>query len=297
MSFSFYSALFLIFVSMSFACETRSVSPTSNPLTLRSTPAVSSSPELQEEKLAADFFVKDKSLSYEDFELVKLYKELKLENVPGLTEVSYAELQKNGKRQATFDDVYSGFGNGTEFGLFSLLGDETKQFIISQTIPRSGKHWIVSVSPEYHLLLDSREFNVGREDVFITDVDGDKVNEICLELTAFYGFENLAPSVTPLPRIIFKYDAQKKKYLPANQIFPAYSLKGIEEDIESLAKLQGETRFPRVLDITLRYIFAGKEREAWAFFDRECKMENANELKTKILSLLKNQPVYKFIHQ
>jgi hypothetical protein len=289
------SIIFLTILSALSGCEVPSAHTQSNPLHLEPSPSVT--PSVEKRELAENFYVKSDSLTYAGFELTKLQKSVKLEQTRGLTKVSYAVLQRSGRKVAIFDGVYSGFGNATDFGLFSFLGGDTQQFIISQTIPSGGRHWIVSVSPAYRVLFDSRDFGVGREEVDSLDIDGDGVREISLALTAFYGFENLSPADTPVPEIIFRYDRRERRYLPANHIFPEYALRGIEQETADLSHLEGEAHFSRVLDITLHYIFAGKEREAWALFDRECRMNNRNELKTKILSVLRRQPVYKFVYK
>ncbi len=293
MSSIYCSIIFLVTLSALAGCKSPSASIQSNSSSLQPSPSVSPSIEMPE--MTENFYVKSDSLTYSDFEVIKLHKEVRLEQTRGLTEVSYAILRRNGRKVATFDGVYCGYGNATDFGLLSFLGGDTQQFIISQTIPRGGRHWIVNVSPEYRVLFDSREFGVGREEIVIVDIDGDGIREIFLELTAFYGFENISSAETPLPEIIFKYDARERKYLPANRIFHDYALRGVQQEIDDLSRLEGEAHFSRVLDITLRYIFAGKEQEAWAFFDRECRMKNRDEIKTRILSELRNEPVYKFI--
>lgn len=289
------SIIFLIFLLALTGCEVPTTSIQSQSLILKPSPSATPSGEMP--KMAEDFYVKTDSVEYAGFELKKLRKKVKLENTRDLTEVSYAVLQRNGRTIATFDGVYFGAGNATNFGLVSFLGTDTQQFVISQTIPRGGRHWVVSVSPKYRVLFDSRDFDVGREEMSISDIDGDGVSEISMALTTFYGFENLSSAETPLPEIIFRYDERKRKYLPANQILQSYSLRGIEKEIAELSHLNGESVFPKTLDITLRFIFAGKEQEAWAFFDKEYKMENRNELKAKILAVLKNEPVYKFIYK
>lgn len=45
----------------------------------------------------------------------------------------------------------------------------------------------------------------------------------------------------------------------------------------------------------MQYIHAGEEQEAWAFFDREYKRPDKEEVKSKVKSILKEHPVYRFI--
>jgi len=95
--------------------------------------------------------------------------------------------------------------------------------------------------------------------------------------------------------VIFKYDDKAGKYLPANQLFQEYALKGIESNIATLGSDESEYLSKR-LDIALQYVFAGKEDEAWAFFDREYKHPDKEEVKSKVKAVLREHPVYRFIY-
>ena len=248
-------------------------------------------------KQIENIYSKNDSLSYADYEIVKLNKKVRLEQTPNLTEVSYAILRRNGRTLATFDGAFSGFGNATDFGLVSLLGGETKQLVVSQTIPRGGRHWIVGLSPDFRVLFDSNDYGVGREEIGIVDIDENGTYEISQVVTAFYGFENLSSAATPLPEIIFRYDESARKYFPANQYFQNYMLKGIEQEVVNLKAREGEEYLSRILDITLRYMYTGKEEEAWSFFNKEYRLQNKEELKAKIQAVLKNEAIYRFIYR
>jgi hypothetical protein len=238
---------------------------------------------------------KSDALSYGGYDLVKLTKKVKLEETSGLTEVSYAVLKRNGKVLAKFDGVYSGWGNATGFGLFSFLSRDAKQLFVSQTIPRGGRHWVVNLSPVFHILYDSGNWGVGRDDFTVIDVDGDGVYEISQEMTAFYGFENMSPSETPLPEVIFRYDERERRYLPANHLFPNFALEGIERQIENTRV--SERRLSSVLHVVLRYIYAGRDQEAWSFFEREYAQADEKQMKAKILAVLRDEAVYKYLHR
>ena len=238
---------------------------------------------------------KSDALSYGGYDLVKLLKKVKLEETPSLTEVSYAVLKRKGKVLAKFDGVYSGVGNATDFGLFSFLNGEAKQIFISQTIPRGGRHWVVNLSPDFRVIYDSGDWGVGRDDFTVIDVNGDSVYEISQEMTAFYSFKNISSSETPLPEVIFKYDERERKYLPANHLFPDFALEGIKMQIENLRI--DERRLSSVLHIVLRYIYAGKDQEAWSFFEREYTQADKEQMKAKILAVLQDEAVYKYLHR
>lgn len=237
----------------------------------------------EEPQLISDVFVQEDTLSEGDYSVVKLKKKIKIEDAADLTDVSYAVLKRKGKILAAFDGVYFGSGNATDFGLFPFLGGSARQLVVSQTVPRGGRHWVVELSPEHRVIYDSADYGIGREDLSVLDVNKDGRFEILQEDVAFYGLDGFSMADTPLPLVIFKYDEQARKYLPANHLFKDYALKNIDTE----AKL---------LDKTLQYIYAGEEQKGWAFFDREYKSANKEELKSKILAILKRNSVYKFIY-
>lgn len=297
----FFLFILFIFAQTFLACETQTVSQTATIQELQNTTNSNSSKE-EPEKIDSIFIDTD-SLSYNGYDVVKLKKEVKLEYPPEMkskpesVEASYAVLKKKNKVLDTFDGVYFGAGNATNFGLFSFLGKETKQLVVSQTIPRGGRHWVVDLSSEARVIFDSRDYGVGREEFDVTDIDKDGVYEISLPITEFYMFENMSMAETPLPTIIFKYDEKAKKYLPANRIFQNYLLTGIEDKIKQLNSGDKSNCLSDRLDIVLRYVYVDKEEEAWSFFDKEYKLTNKEEIKSKIKSILKNEKVYKYIYE
>lgn len=245
----------------------------------------------REEPQLLDIF-SEENILYHGYEMRHLTEKISDERVRDL-EVSYAALMKNNRRLLKFDGVYFGSGNVTEFGLFDLLRDGSKQFIVSQTVPRGGRHWVVSVSPQVRVLFDSRDFDVGREEFTVIDIDKDGVYEIVLPVTAFYDMQDkMYIGEIPLPEIIFKYDAKAGKYLPANHLFPDYALHGIEQDIAKLFTEDDSNYLSRRLAILLRYIYAREVNSGWDFFEREYQRPDKEEIKARIKSVLKRSPVY-----
>ena len=245
----------------------------------------------REEPQLLDIF-SEEDISYNGYEMKHLVERVSDERVRDL-EVSYAALMKNNQRLLKFDGVYFGSGNSTEFGLFDFLGNGSQQFIVSQTVPRGGRHWVVSVSPQVRVLFDSGDYDVGREEFSVIDIDKDGVYEIVLPVTAFYDMQDkMYIGEIPLPEIIFKYDAKAGKYLPANHLFLDYALHSIEQDIAQLVTVDDLNYLSRLLDILLRYVYARKADEGWDFFEREYQRPDKEEIKARIKLVLKRSPVY-----
>jgi len=241
----------------------------------------------------SDIFTREKSLSYNGFDIATIAKSKPIE-------FSYAVIKKNGKVLAKFDSLHLHGGpvNATEIGLFPLLGGKTKQLIISQTLPRTGRHWIVELAANPKVLFDSGDYEVGREEVWAVDLDGDGVYEIGLYVTSFYGeFNQLSVASTPLPTVFFRYDRRAGRYLPANHRYRDYLLKDIEAEIRDLPTEVGERYLARRLDVLLQFLYAGKEKEGWEFFDKAYTLPDADKIKAIVKEELQKAPAYKFIRE
>ena len=145
----------------------------------------------------SNLFVAVDSISYNGYEIVRLHKTIHDKATRSDIPVSYAILKSGGRTIATFEGVYFGAGNETDFGFASLLGGETKQLIVSQTVPRGGGHWIVDISSDGATLFDSYDWDLGREEVCVHDFDGDGISEISMLLTSFWGFGAMSMAESP----------------------------------------------------------------------------------------------------
>jgi hypothetical protein len=265
---------------------------------VQSAPTPSSSAEsANQEKYFADIFTKLKSLSYKGYD-IRILEESIIDKASKDTpiDVTYALVKKGGRVSGKFDGVYFGLGNATDFGLFNFLSGKTKQLAISQTVPRGGRHWIVRLHPYYKVIFDSADYEIGREEVSIIDPDNDGIYEIGLAVTAFYLVFDFSMSETPLPYVIFKYDKKTDKYLPANHLFQNYLLQGIDKSISELSTdLKSSYYFSDRLSVLLDYLYAGKEKEGWAFFDQTYTLPDKETVKAKVRKVLKKGRAFQFI--
>lgn len=160
----------LCFATLSFACNHPVNSQAVSPPQAGPTAALISLTE--DPQQLTDIFVSGNKLSYNGYVVRKLKEKIRYEypNEKGetksdLIEVSYAVVERNHRRLAKFEGVYFGAGNATDFGLFPLFGGDIKQLIVSQTIPRGGRHWVIRLAPDFRVLFDSEDYGVGREDL------------------------------------------------------------------------------------------------------------------------------------
>lgn len=253
-------------------------------------------------EMFSSFFVNVDSIAYGEYEIARLHKVVR-DKPSGLDmPVTYAVLKSKGKVIATFDGgVYYPLGNTTEFGFASLLGGETKQLVISEAAPRDGRHWIIDVSSDGATLFDSHDWDLGREDVCVHDFDGDGIAELSMPTTAFWGFESISHADSPMPGVVFKFDAKSRKFLPDKYAF-SRGLTDIEEDIEAIDPNEKPQegfagRYLAVrLDIFLRYVYAGRERDGWSFFEKFYNLDDKKEIEQKIKATLEKEPVYRFVY-
>jgi hypothetical protein len=266
----------------------------------------------EEEKSVEEFFIdKDvRSLSYNGYTIIKQAKKAKNKEVSHSFDVPFVVIKKVRKvigKFAGFDDFPEIIAN---FGLVSLLGDSKKQLLIEQIEPRTGRFWIVSLFPKYRVLLDTDEYGGSRQEMWVKDVDKDGAFEIKV---VTYGCTSIGTTFnllsTPQPVIIFKYDNKAVKYLPANHFFQAYALQGIEEHIQRLQPtvenpsltdreaLEHGPYFRELTDIFLQYVYAGRENEGWAFFDKFYNLPDRNKVKAAIKADLRKDKIYKFIYR
>ncbi len=87
-----------------------------------------------------DVYINDDSLTYGAFQVEKRSKMLWLKASETNAEVTYVVLKRNGKTTATFEGIHYPLGNDARFGLFHILGQETKQLIIEQEAHRAWHH-------------------------------------------------------------------------------------------------------------------------------------------------------------
>lgn len=294
---------FLPIIFLTLACETNSLTieqPENENLNSTKEIASNDKNEFEDTTLyASGLWTKEDSLEYKGFTVKKSVRKVKPKDLTE-ADVTDAVIQKNGKTFLTLKGTYYSLGNASDFALFSFFGGDEKQLIVSHTLPRGGFHYIVGFLPEPKVLFDSGEFAIGGEDFAVMDYDNDGTYEIMLSKSADYF--NFVTAEIPYIGIIFRYDKQSQKFLPVNHKFPEFTSIHDDAEIKKIEKSQ-EKSFSKILEITLTYVYSGKEKEAWEFFDKNFapedwgygKVENKEATKEKIVSKLNEDPIYKFI--
>lgn len=228
---------------------------------------------------------------------------------------SFMTIRKNGKLMAKVNGYPDGIleRKGMRLGSFQLLGKQTKQLILAQF--SGGAHccysfWIYDLYPKFRLIFESENYPIEdyMEVARFLDIDEDGVFEFEAPVNSFAYFHSVF-SGSVMPDVAFKYDRKARRYNPANQLFIARALNGIEAELHQVresnvkiaaGEIPGLDYLYYVLDIVLRHIYAGKEKEAWSFYNQEYKFEwfvKKEELRKEIKEILDKDSIYRFIYR
>ena len=245
-------------------------------------------------------YSKDETLSFMEYEVVKSRRQAKIGAPKGVSEIEYAVLRRNGRVVAKFDSPIEQLSE-IRFGLFSFLGTDAKQLVIEQTSNKFWRYWIVSLKPEFRVIYDSNKYGVVYE-MRVGDLDRDGQLEIIQNLGSFWYF-NSDNIFSPRPQIIFKYNSVTGSYIPANPEFKGVALRDIEQRIGKTREVIETKEDPAydlhvrsaVLDVVVRYLYAGSGEEAWAFYDQNYNLDNKDSLRAQLKDKLKQDVLYREI--
>ena len=302
-----YIYFFLLIGSAAFGCQIQSVQ-TQN-LAIDNSKQKEVSKTAQETEIILDkskeisieeSFVNKDSLQIGEYVIKKVKVKKTDRETPETAKIFDAVLTKNGKQITKFEGVFYPLGNTIDFGLFSFFGNANKQLIIADTSNRYERNWIVDFSPEYTILFDTAEY--GTENLRRIDFDDDGIYEIASGKT--YDIFSFSSAYRPSVNVIFQFNSQIGKFLPASHRFSEFTLRDIDDQLKRFNE-SDKKHFHDVLEITLTYVLAGQEEKAWEFFDKNFtpenwssgKVENKAEAKEKIQASLNDDPIYKFIKQ
>ena len=248
-------------------------------------------------------YIEDDRLSYAGYDVERSFDEEKHE--------SSATIKKNGKTLATFSNGGFPSKDSTKIGLFPFLGGETKQLVIMQYTGGAHCCWIYKIydfSPRLRLIFDGEKYgtdSIGYE-LSPEDMDGDGRYEFTQAVMTFDYF-HMSHASSVFPSAIFSYDEKRGIYLPANHKFSGHLLEGLEEDLMRVQEerveiepdnvISNESYLSAVLQVMLKYIYAGQATDGWNFYDREYQLSDKDEIKADIRKALKGDPIYRSIYR
>ncbi len=242
-------------------------------------------------------------LTHADYEVTRSYN--------AQTERSTATISRRGRVLATFNEGGGPDRDSTRIGLFSLLGGGTQQLIIEQY--SGGAHccwryWIYNLTPVFRRIYDSAAYGANQlgYQLNIADLNRSGQYELIQSVMSFDYFE-LPHAQSPFPPAVFQYQWRSGRYQLANRRFPDYVLRDVAEHIREVQGLNrrlnpGSEQFREnylaaMLQVVLKYIYAGREREAWEFYDREYRLPDKEEMRGKIRRQLRTSAIYNALYR
>ena len=264
-------------------------------------PDTSPTPEEDEPHRLDDIYVTSPKWSYAGYDIERTYDDA--------TGQSTATIRKGGKVVAKHEDGWMG-EDSTLAGLFSFLGGGTKQLVVMQYSGGAHCCWsyhIYDFNPRLRLIYDGDEYDA--ESVGYTlrpkDLDGDGRFEFTRAVMAFDYF-HMSHAASVFPVAVFAYDERAGKYRPANRKFADYVMRGLEGDVGRVAEERAKVRpggapanegfISSVLQVTLKYVYAGREAEGLEFFEREYNLADKAEIKADMLKALKGDLVHQSLY-
>jgi len=198
----------------------------------------------------------------------------------------------------------------SRFGLFSFLGENTKELLIEQY--SGGAHccwfyWIYRLVPNFDAVYESWKYEKVGGPLDPVDANNDGVYEFTQRIYTFDYFDRLSHAYSPFPKIIFAYDREKGEYLPANHIYPDYILEEVWDNITKVRQLNARISpatyedkrgeyLSLVLKVLTTFIYAGYEKLGWFFFESEYRLPDKEIIKLKIEERLKKCSVYRYMY-
>ena len=194
-------------------------------------------------------------------------------------------------------------------GLHAFLGGADEQLVIRMWT--GGKnccsvYWIAELSPVFHLVFNGRDYDRLRDsgDGYLqaADLDGDGQAEFWQDSTT-YDYFGASFADSPSLTIYFKYDRDEGAYRPANaKVWPVI-VQQMSPLLKNIQRLNSQGEFfgyesegddlhrqhyrRDILSVTLAEIYAGREKEGWAFFEEQYRLRDKAEWRTALKSKLK----------
>jgi len=230
-----------------------------------------------------------------------------IEKVPGPQDEQWsAVLKKDGQEIIRFENGFR--ENMTIFGLYPFVAGKDKQLVVEQF--SGGAHccwtdWIIELSSPLNILYDSQKYQVGYG-IVVEDLDKDGNSEFIQELLTFDYFDRIPHVNSPLPAVVFGYDASSHQFVPSNPRFADYLLKDIGEAIQNCEEFVSKVNptgyddstgeyLASVLQVVIPSLYAGKEAQAWSFFDQKYQLKDKEEIQAKIQAQLDKCTVYQYL--
>lgn len=208
-------------------------------------------------------------------------------------------------------------GNGAKvktdllLGSFALLGDGTKQLLIEEYTGEAfccTHNYVLRVGEGIDVLYSSSQYPVGYG-LSPEDLDGDGQFELITTLTRFENFFNMPHEESPTVPVVFRYDAQARRYAVANRQFGDIVRASIPQDLERVKGLLAErqsgkpangrwrTRFTgAVLSVALAHFYSGDQDQGWQYLLGVYDLEDRDAVLANLRYYLMRCPIFRGVY-
>lgn len=198
---------------------------------------------------------------------------------------------------------------GMKIELVDLLHAQSKQLLLRMYT--GGNHCcdiirIYDLGPRLRLLFRSSDYDLNDREGLryfeVKQLDNDAPLELVAESYAFAYFDNLPWVSSPMPEIIFDYNAGTRKFTIANRRFSKYLLRDVDEWKSETMKIRDVDRNQyrvSMFSIFVRLAYAGrKERAMQLYFeDHYLKRFHLTHNRVLIQTALNNDAAYRAIYR
>lgn len=186
----------------------------------------------------------------------------------------------------------------TSFGFLNLLKKAGKKEIIVKASLNGDInkyfYWVYALEPELRLVFDTEKWKTGYY-LSIDDMDNDNVKELIQTNLTFDEFDRCSHANSAVFDIIFKYDAEKGEYLPANFLFKQMVATDDWGKQPVTNRDRGGAHLGSLMKKLLPLIYSGQEKEGWKYFEREYNLADKWVMIEKMKKKLEEDPVYQYI--
>lgn len=182
---------------------------------------------------------------------------------------AYITVERAGRTLLTLDDASTHdncHGITVKYVVTSLAPGKT-HLIVVQEAYRYAATLVATLDDTPRLIFKGGDFGVSEAE--FDDLNRDGMAEIWAISHRYRYFHNLSNMNSPFPAVIFQYDAARATYRPANPRFPEALPDAAALERVKAASARNDFALPgMVFEIAIGYAYAGRDADAWAFFDQ-----------------------------
>lgn len=214
------------------------------------------------------------------------------------TTFTFVTVERAGRTLLTLDDASTHdecYGSTATYAVTSLAPGKPHLVVLQETY-RDAATLVATLDDSPRLIFKGGDFEVA--EAGFSDLNKDGVAEIRAVSRRYRYFHGLSNMNSPFPAVIFQYDAGRATYRPANPRFPEALPDAVVLERVKTASARNDFALPAmVFEIAIGYAYAGRDADAWAFFDQwfPGDAKEKAEARSALKKALAADPVYRSV--